>query len=801
MKYLHYAVGILFAFCLMITLLITSVEAVAYWIPGYYEREYEKYQVTDDVHMEMEDLLEVTREMMAYLRGSREDLHVPTVVDGQAREFFNEREISHMEDVRGLFLGGLALRRVCVATAMLCIAILLALKAEIKTILPRAVCGGTGLFFAVVCALAALISTDFTKYFVIFHQIFFDNDLWLLDPRTDLLINIVPEPFFMDTAANIAIVFAGSVLLIFLFCLFLIRRDRRKKDLAAALCAALILGLTPSDALAAAPWPDNISIQAEGGIVMDADTGTILFGKNIHNAYYPASITKILTALIVIERCDLDEMVTFSHDAVYNVEAGSTSAGLDVGDVLSVRDCLYALLLKSANEAANALAEHVAGSVEAFADLMNARAASLGCQDSHFANPSGLNNPEHYTSAYDMALIGRAALQNSTFMEIDSSLYYHLPVTRNNREGLTVYPGHKMIKKNMPEYYSGALGGKTGYTSLAGNTLVTFARRGDMTLVAVILNGHSTHYSDTKAMLNFGFQNFLSVSASDFDTGFASLENDLTIAGLSPTGLSGLEMDPSMKVTVPKDADFNSVTSELSYELAPGDPLGTIARIQYSWNDRDIGFTYLTVKSMSPDQVMTPPAVASLAESGSSGEAAAPGESGISGQAAAPDGLGISGQTAAPDGSGISGQADAPAASGQTGATGGPDRDPLLSGASADTADGLNGGLSGGDSDGQPAGSGLVSSAASWLGSIPLFFWLALGGGIAAAGAVCAGVVLRQRSHRKEEEAQLLRRQRRLERLEQLGISTEHFEYLVQQRRSKAAGKNNFTKRQYDDSI
>ena len=229
------------------------------------------------------------------------------------------------------------------------------------------------------------------------------------------------------------------------------------------LCLTLVFSLiTPINAYAEATWPDYVPIQAEGGIVMDADTGTVLYGKNIHTAYYPASITKIMTALVVIENCSLDEMVTFSHNAVYNVEAGSSSAGLDEGDVLSVRDCLYALLLKSANESANALAEHVAGSTEAFAEMMNAKAASLGCQDSHFANPSGLNNPDHYVSAYDMALIGRAALNNPTFLEIDSTLYYDLPVTKRNPEGGRIYPGHKMLKKNMPEYYEGCIGGKTG---------------------------------------------------------------------------------------------------------------------------------------------------------------------------------------------------------------------------------------------------------------------------------------------------------------------------------------------------
>ena len=227
MRYIHYTLSLVFSFCLIITLLITSVEAVTYWMPGYYENEYKKYTVTADVHMEMKDLLEVTDEMMAYLRGNREDLHVPTVVNGQPREFFNEREIAHMEDVRELFLGGLMIRRICIATAIICLLLLIVLKSQIRKILPMAICVGTGLFSALICGLAALISTDFTKYFVIFHQIFFDNDLWILDARTDLLINIVPEPFFMDTAARIAMLFAGSVLCIFFLSLFLLVRNRK----------------------------------------------------------------------------------------------------------------------------------------------------------------------------------------------------------------------------------------------------------------------------------------------------------------------------------------------------------------------------------------------------------------------------------------------------------------------------------------------------------------------------------------------------------------------------------------------
>lgn len=370
-----------------------------------------------------------------------------------------------------------------------------------------------------------------------------------------------------------------------------------KKISVILLCFVILMGTFANTTYAAPDWPSDVSIEAEGGIVMDADTGTILYSKNAHTTYFPASITKILTALIVIETCDLNETVTFSHNAVYNVEANSTSAGLDVGDTLSVKDCLYALLLKSANEVANALAEHVSGTTEEFAVLMNQKATSLGCQDSNFANPSGLNDPNHYTSVYDMALIGQAALKNETFVEIDSTLYYDLPVTKRNPEGARVYPGHKMIKKNAAEYYSGAFGGKTGYTSLAGNTLVTFAKRDGMTLVSVILNGHQTHYSDTKKLLDFGFQNFQSLIASDYDNTYTSIENDMTIAGLSASNLSGLMLDKTSRVTLPKNTDFSSVTSSISYDLTDADPPDAIAKIQYQLGDRAVGSTYLELKT------------------------------------------------------------------------------------------------------------------------------------------------------------------------------------------------------------
>lgn len=213
-----HAAGILTALWLMIVFLITAVEAVAYWTPGYYKMEYEKYQVLDDLpEMTMDDLLSVTDEMMAYLRGNREDLHVFTTMGGEYREFFNAREIAHMEDVRGLFLGGLWLRRIGLMFTLAFAALLYFWKRGRKD-------------RSAYLALAAVISTDFSRYFVVFHHIFFDNDLWILDPDTDMLINIVPEAFFMDTALRIAIVFATFVTIFFGACLFLWLKGRKAAE-------------------------------------------------------------------------------------------------------------------------------------------------------------------------------------------------------------------------------------------------------------------------------------------------------------------------------------------------------------------------------------------------------------------------------------------------------------------------------------------------------------------------------------------------------------------------------------------
>ena len=213
-----------------------------------------------------------------------------------------------------------------------------------------------------------------------------------------------------------------------------------------------------AEAKAAADAIAKPEISAEAGILYDVTNGRVLFEKNADEKLAPASITKLMTALLVLEKANLDDKVTFSKTAVTNLESGAVKIGLVEGDQVSVKDCLYGLLLKSANEVANGLAEHVSGSISAFADLMNARAAELGCTNTHFVNPNGLNSDQQYTTCRDMAKIAAAAFANKTLCEIDSTLSYKFPATKA-AAARTITPGHKMLFPNDSRYYAGIVGG------------------------------------------------------------------------------------------------------------------------------------------------------------------------------------------------------------------------------------------------------------------------------------------------------------------------------------------------------
>lgn len=358
-------------------------------------------------------------------------------------------------------------------------------------------------------------------------------------------------------------------------------------------------------ALAAPEWPSDTGVLADIGIAVDADSGAVLFGQGIHELTPPASITKLLTALVVVENSSMDDMVTFSYDAVNNVESGSgNKKNIAEGDKLSVKDCLYLLLLQSSNQAANALAEHVAGSRDAFADMMNEKVKELGCTDgTHFANPSGLNDDTQVVSAYDMAIIAQAAFNNSDVLEISSTKSYKLAPTQNNPSGATCANEHRLIiteDETNELYCPEAKAGKTGYTSLAGNTLVTYGEKDGRRIISVVLKGQPSpnYFLDGKNLLQFGFQNFQNVSIPDNETKY--------ITGSEPVSINGtdyqpdeLELEPGTVITLPKDASFQDASMELVTELPDNRPERAAALLQYTYNDRKIGQAYLLIKEGS----------------------------------------------------------------------------------------------------------------------------------------------------------------------------------------------------------
>ncbi len=311
-------------------------------------------------------------------------------------------------------------------------------------------------------------------------------------------------------------------------------------------------------------WPEGPAITAGSAILMDADTGILLYAKNIHDRMYPASTTKLLTALIAAENLDLHDTVTFSETAVNSVPPDGSNAGMDIGQTITVEQCLYATLVGSANECANALAEKTAGSVEAFAQLMNEKAESLGCVDSHFTNANGLYDDNHYTSAYDLCLIGKAFFANEICQVIGNTGRYHFEATPTQPDDFWLINKHALVSQ---EYsYDGILGGKTGYTSQSRETLVTGCYRSGMRLVCVVMKEDDpAQFLDTMTLFDYGFDYFRLMNIADNDTVHrvslpAFFESGKDLMGSSVPALS---IYPESSAVVPAGASFDDLSCEI----------------------------------------------------------------------------------------------------------------------------------------------------------------------------------------------------------------------------------------------
>lgn len=261
-------------------------------------------------------------------------------------------------------------------------------------------------------------------------------------------------------------------------------------------------------------WPQGPAIGAEGACLMDIDTGAILYNKNMDERLYPASVTKIMTCLIAMEECEMNEKVSFSAEAINAVPWDGCNMGMRPGEKLTMEQCLNGILVHSANEVANAVGEHISGSMEEFADLMNQRAKELGCKNTHFVNSNGLFDENHYTSAHDLALMGQQFFQFEELCEMSSKHSFTVKKTNQRPEGFTVASKNKFFNGEFT--YDRILGSKTGYTDESRQTLVTGAEKDGRRLVCVILKEESpAQFEDTIQLFDYGFQNFKNVSIKE----------------------------------------------------------------------------------------------------------------------------------------------------------------------------------------------------------------------------------------------------------------------------------------------
>ena len=354
---------------------------------------------------------------------------------------------------------------------------------------------------------------------------------------------------------------------------------------------------------------DEPKITAKSAIVMDAETGQVLYNKRMNAVKYPASLTKLMTVLLTLENCDLDEKVTFSVEAAYGIEPGSSSIGIMPNEALTVEQCLYGMMLESANEVCSAMAEHISGSVEEFAKLMTQRAKELGCKNTNFTNANGLHDDNHYTTAYDLALILKEALKHPEFRLVASTRNSRIPKTNLN-PARELWNHHKMIKYPSGTYSIEPLtvtSGKTAFTTKAKTCLSTSATDGEMELICIVMEDAGVAvYTDTKALFEYAFENYEHVyPLKDYET-MPTEENNLIIHNffslVNPDTLN-LTVDKDLVVTLPKTADLSKLSTTVIKNL--DSTTNTLGTLQVLYNEELLASTPVYYKDFIAPPIKT----------------------------------------------------------------------------------------------------------------------------------------------------------------------------------------------------
>lgn len=346
-------------------------------------------------------------------------------------------------------------------------------------------------------------------------------------------------------------------------------------------------------------WPGGPVIGAEAAILIDADTGQILYAKNIDEKLMPASTTKIMTCLTAMKNnVNLNDLVTISQSAIDANDADGSNMGLVAGEQLTVEEIMTGILVTSANEGCNALAEHMAGSMDAYVELMNEEAASLGLENTNFVTTNGLPDPNHYTTARDLATIAREFFSYDLFCRLSSTPYVEMPETElhNAHE---IYSKNKLYK-NRDYEYPYLVGSKTGYTDIARQTLVSCAEKDGIKLICVILMEEAPYqFEDTVNLFDYGFNNFSYVRTSDFNSGFFSASTDFLNSSSDGSG-SLIKFESDSKVLLPIGCDEGNVSSKIVYGC---DDSTAFATVNYYFNGYYISSSRLIFK---PGNIDTP---------------------------------------------------------------------------------------------------------------------------------------------------------------------------------------------------
>lgn len=336
-------------------------------------------------------------------------------------------------------------------------------------------------------------------------------------------------------------------------------------------------------------WPPGPVVSAYSAILIDADTGTILYDKNSDALMYPASTTKLMTCLLAMEskNSNLNDLVYFSYDAVMSIPRDGSNMGMDAGEKMTLEDCLYGILVVSANEVANAVAEYVSGDTETFVKLMNDRARELGCKNTHFNNPHGYFDADHYTTAYDLAQIGRVFFDNELLAKITRTPTYHWYQTEYQPDDFVLGSTNYYMKGRRE--LDGLIGSKTGFTDESRQCLITCAERNGLRLICVVMSEETPYqYDDTNTLFNYGFSNFEKAKVSDFETKYTISKDSFFDSNLVVFGDSNkiLSLDETSHIIVPKNITTDNLTSKIIYNSGSS---SEIAKIKYSFNGVSLG--------------------------------------------------------------------------------------------------------------------------------------------------------------------------------------------------------------------